>query len=257
MRIDWFTTFAQIINFLILVWLLKKYLYSPILDAINSRENKISEQLAHAQTAKLQAEKEQEEFRHKNENFEQQRAEMQNKAINETDILKKKLLNDARAEYESSRAKWFETLQTEQQELSHEIISKTQTEVFAISREVLSSLASKSFEESACEVFIRTLKDLNIEEKNKLILELNKSSGHALIRTVFDLENKDKTALQKAIKENLSDKIDINFEINTNLINGIELITGNHKISWNINDYLSAMEKEILAVLNTGNKNEA
>jgi large-conductance mechanosensitive channel len=38
--IDWFTVVAQVINFLILVWLLKHFLYQPILDAIDAREKR-------------------------------------------------------------------------------------------------------------------------------------------------------------------------------------------------------------------------
>ena len=38
MRINRFTVFAQAINFLILVWLLKRFLYKPILHAIDERE---------------------------------------------------------------------------------------------------------------------------------------------------------------------------------------------------------------------------
>jgi F-type H+-transporting ATPase subunit b len=37
MLIDWFTVGAQVLNFLILVWLLKRFLYGPILDAIDAR----------------------------------------------------------------------------------------------------------------------------------------------------------------------------------------------------------------------------
>jgi F-type H+-transporting ATPase subunit b len=42
MLIDWFTVAAQIVNFLILVWLLKHFLYKPILDAIDAREKRIA-----------------------------------------------------------------------------------------------------------------------------------------------------------------------------------------------------------------------
>ena len=42
MLIDWFTVGAQIVNFLILVWLLKRYLYKPILSTIEEREKRIS-----------------------------------------------------------------------------------------------------------------------------------------------------------------------------------------------------------------------
>ena len=38
MLIDWFTICAQALNFLILVWLMKRFLYKPILHAIDERE---------------------------------------------------------------------------------------------------------------------------------------------------------------------------------------------------------------------------
>ena len=56
MLIDWFTVGAQIVNFLILVWLLKRFLYKPILDAIDAREKRIAAELADADTKKAEAE---------------------------------------------------------------------------------------------------------------------------------------------------------------------------------------------------------
>jgi F-type H+-transporting ATPase subunit b len=73
MLIDWFTVVAQIINFLILVWLLKRFLYKPILNAIDAREKKIAKELADADAKKAEALKEREEFQHKNEELDQQR----------------------------------------------------------------------------------------------------------------------------------------------------------------------------------------
>ena len=42
MLIDWFTVAAQALNFLILVWLMKRFLYKPILHAIDAREERIA-----------------------------------------------------------------------------------------------------------------------------------------------------------------------------------------------------------------------
>lgn len=78
--IDWFTVIAQVINFLILVWLLKRFLYKPILNAIDAREKRVADELANADTKKAEAEKEKEEFKHKNEEFDQQRSALLNKA---------------------------------------------------------------------------------------------------------------------------------------------------------------------------------
>ena len=55
MLIDWFTVIAQVVNFLILVWLLKRFLYRPILDAIDDREQRIATKIASAEAKEHEA----------------------------------------------------------------------------------------------------------------------------------------------------------------------------------------------------------
>ena len=55
MLIDWFTIGAQALNFLILVWLMKRFLYKPILHAIDAREQRIARELAEADKKKADA----------------------------------------------------------------------------------------------------------------------------------------------------------------------------------------------------------
>jgi hypothetical protein len=55
MLIDWFTVGAQALNFLILVWLMKRFLYKPILHAIDAREKRIAAELADADAKKAEA----------------------------------------------------------------------------------------------------------------------------------------------------------------------------------------------------------
>ena len=72
MLIDWFTVAAQALNFLILVWLMKRFLYKPILKAIDTREKLIATELADAAAKKVEAQKEHAEFDQKNQQFDQQ-----------------------------------------------------------------------------------------------------------------------------------------------------------------------------------------
>ena len=69
MLIDWFTVGAQALNFLILVWLMKRFLYKPILHAIDEREKRIAAELADADKKKAEAQKESDEFKHKTRNL--------------------------------------------------------------------------------------------------------------------------------------------------------------------------------------------
>src|SRR3984957_16002698 len=96
MLIDWFTVGAQTLNFLILVWLMKRYLYKPILHTIDEREKRIAAELANADAKKAEAQKEHDEFQHKNADFDQQRAALLSKATDEARAEGQRLLEEAR-----------------------------------------------------------------------------------------------------------------------------------------------------------------
>ena len=113
MLIDWFTVVAQVVNFLILVWLLKRFLYRPILDAIDAREKRIATELADADAKKAEAQKERDEFQHKNEEFDQQRAALLSKATDEAKAERQRLLDEARQAADALSAKRQEALRSE------------------------------------------------------------------------------------------------------------------------------------------------
>src|ERR1700683_5217260 len=96
MLIDWFTVGAQAINFLILVWLMKRYLYKPILHAIDAREKRIAAELADADAKKAEAKKDRDEFQHKNEEFDKRRAALLSKATEEAKAERQRLMDEAR-----------------------------------------------------------------------------------------------------------------------------------------------------------------
>ena len=154
MLIDWFTVVAQAINFLILVWLLKRFLYKPILHAIDEREKGIAAQLAEAEAKKAEAQKERDDFQHKNEAFDQERAALLKKATDEAKAERQRLLDEARKDADALRAKRQDALRTEQRNLNQDIIRWTQKQVFAITRKTLADLAGASLEERMGEVFV-------------------------------------------------------------------------------------------------------
>ena len=161
MLINWFTVVAQAINFLILVWLLKRFLYKPILHAIDEREKGIAAQLAEAEAKKAEAQKERDDFQHKNEVFDQERAALLKKATDEAKAERQRLLDEARKDADALRAKRQDALRTEQRNLNQEIIRWTQKEVFAITRKTLADLAATSLEERMGDVFVRRVRALD------------------------------------------------------------------------------------------------
>ena len=155
MLIDWFTVGAQIVNFLILVWLLKHFLYKPILDAIDAREKKIAAELADADTKRTEAEKERTDFENKNKTFDQQRSALIAKATDEAKAERERLVDQAKKDADGLRASQMDALRSDQIRLGSEITLLAEKEVFAIARKTLTDLATVSLEERVGEVFTR------------------------------------------------------------------------------------------------------
>ncbi len=253
MLIDWFTVSAQVINFLVLVWLMKRYLYKPILNAIDAREQKIAAEHAQAQKKKAEAIKERDEFQKKNEAFEQQRTSLLSQAEADATRLRERLEDEARQAGESLREKYQSTLLRERQDLFRSLKQQTQQEVFAISRKALGDLASVSLEERLCEVFIGRLRELN--ESGRQIMADAVQTNPVLVRSAFDLNAQQQAAIQQAFQETFSCSQRLDFKCEPQLISGIELTAQGQKLAWSISGYLDQLEKGISELLN-GNQPE-
>jgi F-type H+-transporting ATPase subunit b len=187
MLIDWFTVVAQVINFLILVWLLKRFLYRPILNAIDAREKRIAAQLADAVAKKAEAQQERDEYQHKNQEFDKQRAAHLKLGMVEAMAERQRLLDTARQESDDLRAKRQEALRSEQRSLSEALTHRAREEVFAIARKSLADLAGTTLEVRMIEVFLRRLRELHDEEKAGLKSAFKASTSPLLVRTAFSL----------------------------------------------------------------------
>lgn len=243
MLIDWFTVGAQVLNFLILVWLMKRFLYKPILRAIDARETRIAKELADADARKADAQDERDEFQRKNEQFDRERAELLKKAIDEATAERHRLLEEARKSADAATVRRQEMLRNEAENLNRTILQRTQTEVFAITRQILQDLASTSLEERIGEVFTRRLGELNGEAKEGLADALRAASEPALVRSAFNLPPDQRAAIHKAISGFCASDVPVRFETAPNLISGIELTTNGQKVAWSIADYLASMEE--------------
>jgi F-type H+-transporting ATPase subunit b len=257
MLIDWFTVCAQALNFLILAWLLKRFLYKPILNAINARETRIAKELADADAKKAEAQKEHDEFQHKNEAFDQQRAALLSKTTDEMKTERERLLDEARKAAAALSAKSAETLRNDAHNLNEAISRRIQTEVFAISRKALSDLATVSLEERLCEVFTRRLREMSGKAKESLAQALRTASDPALVRSAFDLPVEQRAAIQNSLNETFSAEVRVRFETSPDLVGGIELDTNGQKVGWNIADYLESMEKSVGELLSPVNEHHA
>jgi F-type H+-transporting ATPase subunit b len=251
MLINWFTVGAQILNFLILVWLLKRFLYKPILGAIDAREKRIAAELADADAKKAEAQKEREDFQAKNKAFDEQRAALLAKADGDAKAERERLLGDARKEADALREKQAAALRNDRARLVGEIGRLARDEVFEIARKALSDLATVSLEERIGEVFTRRLRELDEKARADLGGAIKTLTGPAVVRSAFDLGPGQRAAIQNALNEDFSANVPLRFEVAWDTVCGIELMANGQRVSWSIAGYLALLEEKAGAMLDS------
>lgn len=231
MEINWFTVIAQIVNFLILVWLLKRFLYKPVLNAIDEREKKISGQLNEAEATKAAAEKEHQLFAQKNELFEQERAAKMNVAVEEVDAEKTRLFEDVRKESEAIRTKYEASLKEQEKNMAETLRNKTTEEVFAIAGKTLGDLANVSLEEQVVTLFLEKVRSLDSDQKEELKNAFRDAQKSITIRSAFELSPASKKELEKVIEDITGQQNKFSFQVAPSLVSGIEIDTKNYQLS--------------------------
>jgi len=257
MLIDWFTVGAQALNFLILVWLMKRFLYQPILRAIDAREKRIAAELADADVKRTAAERERAGFEKKNEEFDRQRAGVLRQVADEAEAERGRLLGEARQAAEAWRAKRQQALRREALSLTESISRRAGAEVFAIARKTLTDLAGTTLEERMSDMFTRRLRDLPDEAKRGLATALSASPAAAIVRSAYELSSEQRGAVRQALNECVSLEVAVQFETAPELVSGIELTSNGQKVAWSISDYLGSLEKGVRELLDEQVRSEA
>lgn len=245
MQINWFTVIAQVFNFLILVWLLRRFLYKPILNAIDERESKITSKLAEAESKKEDAKKEQADFVYKNELFDRKKAKLMTNLQIEVKQKKRKLLEEARSDAQALRTKLEDIYKEMHKSAKNEIAYKAQKEIFAIARRILNDLASVSLEEQVMDVFLHQLKNLGDQELRQFTDAIKADDTPILVESSFQLLDERQIHIIRTINEILGCEAKFQFKTTPKLISGIELSKGGYKLAWSVSQYLNTLESTI------------
>jgi F-type H+-transporting ATPase subunit b len=245
MLIDWFTVGAQALNFLVLAWLLRRFLYHPVLDAVDARERRVAAELADADAKRAAAAAQGEAFRRKNEDFDRQRAALMAAAAAEAHAERRRLLDEARQAADAVSRRRAEALGSEARRLGDALARRTREEVFAIARKALADLASATLEERCVEAFARRLREMDAPEKATLGAALKSAAGSAVVRSAFELPAAQRAALQGLLNETFAAEISLRFLTEPDLVAGIELSAGGQKLAWSIAAYLASLEQRV------------
>src|ERR1700722_1580496 len=220
MLIDWFTVGAQVLNFIVLVWVLKRFLYKPVLNAIDAREKRVAAELAAAELQLTEIKKARDELQAKGNAFDEERGALLAKAILGAQMETERLLGNARQAADAVTLQRNAALHSETARLSIELSRLAAAESINIARAALEDLAGADLEARICEVFVRRLREIDSPTREALGILFTKPMGEAVVMSSFKLSPADSIAIQTALKETFSADVHLRFETSSTTIGG-------------------------------------
>ncbi|MBN1614667.1 MAG: F0F1 ATP synthase subunit B [Deltaproteobacteria bacterium] len=249
MHIDWFVFFAQIVNFLILVYLLKRFLYGRIIAAMDNREALIASRLEDAERLKSEAGQSAEAYEKKYQSLLERSEEMLNQAKEAAKAREVELMDRAREEVDQVRQRWLETIEREKISFLQDLRKRAGSQVYAIARNALTELADAELERRIADVFLDRLRNLDSTQAQAIRETMGKSATDVMIKSAFEIPPDIREQIKGALKPYLTDGSGIAFETSSEVISGVEMRAQGHKVAWSLNDYLETLEENFSQAL--------
>jgi len=122
--INWALLIAQIVNFGILVWLLTRFLYRPVLNMLNERTRRVQESLKEAEHVKEQLARANQDYDDKLAQARQEAAAILAQAQERGKLQEQEIVAQARQEAERIRADAREQAAQEREQLLRDLKSQ-------------------------------------------------------------------------------------------------------------------------------------
>ena len=246
MGINWVVFFAQIVNLFVLVWLLKKFLYRPVINAVEKRQAEIANKVNKAKEEYALAEAEHKKLSKKLKNFEATKKKKFDEATKEIDAFKSHQMSLIKDEAYKLRQKMQTDLDRQVQSLHTQIRELFADNFVTLSQKMISELSGETAFAGSLALFQKQLSNLSKTDIKKIKTSYEKQN----IIFISSSETLSKK-MQKDLAIFLSNTFDwplplkMRFETDHNLLLGIEMTVGNHSAEWHLKAYLDEYQNKL------------
>lgn len=250
MAVDWLTVAAQVANFLILVWLLKHFLYQRVIDAMDRRQQQIELQRQEAQAQSGQAQQEALQYRRKSQELEEQRESVLAAAGTEADRLRQERLDALRREVDTVRQTWLGQARRERETFLGQLRDQAARRFLALARRSLADLASADLEAQMVVTFLARLSSGDDHGALAAIAASGASGEPVGVASGFELAPELKRQITRALRQQLgAEDLEIAYQISPDISCGLELSGGGRSVLWSLDGYLDGLETRLAALL--------
>jgi F-type H+-transporting ATPase subunit b len=243
--VDWVTIGAQIVNFIILVVLLKIFLYDRVLEAMDKRKARVEGQFEQASRKKSEAENEAQEYRQKRRELDDQREKLLQQARKDAEQARRERRTQAEEEVRRLKQQWVQSVEDQRADFVSDLRRQTARQLGDLASKVLDDLADASLQQQVVAAFLQRVRDLDEDARRDFREVLSTEEKPLEVAAAFDIDQDQAGQIRDAIQALSEDEADIRFVKSSDLICGIQLRAGGRAVGWNVAEYVEELVDQI------------
>lgn len=245
MSFSWTTFALQAVNFLVLVWLLKRFLFKPVGAIVAKRKTEIARAQAEAESARHSAEQARKEFESRQAQIEAGRQGILDQARAQLADERSKMIEAARADMEKLKAAAVKQVEEDQDNVARQMFDRSIQIAIGLARRLLQPFAASGLEELFLGRVIDHLDHLSAVERAALLSEFGRDGAHLIVTTAYPLSPADESKWRATLSERLGHNPQISFATDKELIAGAELKFPHAILHFNWRDTLADAQREL------------
>lgn len=255
MQIDWLTVSAQIVNFVVLVLLLRWVLYRPLARALKARQEAVTQQLTEAREARARAEAAAEEHRAAIHALEQARHDRLQRAEDEAEARRSALIDAARDEVSAQRATWRAQLNDEKAAFLDRLRHRAGESFVIMARTILSEMADQDLIDRMAQTFASRLSGLSGEGRDRMRQAADRGTAPEILSSL-PLTPTARNTMAEAVGDLLGKPVTPVFAEDADLSCGVVLRLGAQHVGWTVAEHLDRFSEEVSALLDAAGTQE-
>ncbi|HSB44321.1 MAG TPA: F0F1 ATP synthase subunit delta [Nitrospira sp.] len=239
MELDWTTFILELVNFVVLIWILNRFLYRPVMDVIVQRKAAIQKTLAEAETTRSNAQALQSQYENRLTEWEQEREKARTQLHDEIRVERNRLLEDLRAELDQERQK---AAAVEQRRLK-DFTQRAEASAIALGgtfvSRLLSRLGGPELERKIIDMVTEDLSHLPDDQMQVIRATSAKTGQPMKLTSAYPLNTAQREMLSQACRTVAGRDIICEFFEDRTLIAGLRISFGSWMLRANVQDEMN------------------
>lgn len=245
MELSWTTFFLEILNFLVLVWVLTRFLYKPVLDVIARRRAAVEKTLADAKTREEEAGKLKAQYENRLAESEQEKQQAREALHKDVEDERARLLAKLKAEVDSEREKLKAIDEKRMGDVLRQQEETAMAHGAAFAARLLSRVSDEGLHRKLVDLAVEQLSKLPADQKRSLESAFKGAQGRAQVATAFDLPDDQRAALENQLRTALSADVQFEYGRDKKLQAGLRILVGPWVLHANLRDELKAFVESV------------